>query len=190
MRDLLRDQALDQDTYVWGPTLSDWQPLGRTELAALLAGPPPRGPAPLPGSAGWTRADTTPVATGSAQADFVAAVRACFNKFVTWQGRSGRREFWYFFLFAIGIGIIASAIDAVFGSILKTSHFTLVSPLTSLALLLPNLAVSARRLHDTDRSAWWLLLVFLPLIGYIVLIVFWAQRGQNTDNRYGPPPAL
>ena len=66
-----------------------------------------------------------------------------------------------------------------------------VSPLNSLAnlaLLLPNLAVGARRLHDTDRSGWFLLLVFIPLIGIIILIVWWCQRGTAGPNRFGPDP--
>ena len=62
------------------------------------------------------------------------------------------------------------------------------SSLASLALLLPNLAVAARRLHDTDRTGWFLLLAFIPLIEIIILTVWWCQRGTAGSNRFGPDP--
>jgi uncharacterized membrane protein YhaH (DUF805 family) len=80
-------------------------------------------------------------------------------------------EFWWWFLFTVIAGLA-----------LQTVSYNL-SGAFSIATFLPSLAVDARRLHDTDRSGWWLLLYFIPVIGWIVLIVFWAESGQ--PNRYG-----
>ncbi len=66
-----------------------------------------------------------------------------------------------------------------------TGWIQYVGPLVSLALILPSIAVGVRRLHDTDRAGWWYLLVFVPLIGFIVLIVFWCQQGTQGRNRFG-----
>ena len=72
-------------------------------------------------------------------------------------------------------------IDAILGIGLFNAIF-------SLAILLPGLAACSRRLHDTGRSAWWILISFIPIVGLIVLIVFLAQKGQTGENRFGPDP--
>jgi len=84
---------------------------------------------------------------------------------------------------AVNIGVsIAVAVVAV------VIHFWLLSTIYSLALLIPSLAVSVRRLHDTDRSGWWLLIGLVPLIGIIVLIIFYVQDSNPGENQYGPNP--
>jgi uncharacterized membrane protein YhaH (DUF805 family) len=118
--------------------------------------------------------------------DFQTAVRTCFNKFATIQGRAARAEYWYFFLFYL-IAIFASG---VLDAVLFRHHAN--GPLSTLAwlvLLLPWLAVAVRRLHDRDRSGWWLLLHFVPVVGQIVLIVWFCLPGTPGPNRFGPPPA-
>lgn len=109
---------------------------------------------------------------------FTEAISSCFRQYVGFNGRAPRSEFWYFQLFAVLLGIGAPILDPTGG----------VGALISLALLLPSLAVAARRLHDTNRSGWWILIALIPLIGIIVLIVWWASRGDPHANRYGPPP--
>ena len=109
---------------------------------------------------------------------FIEAVNSCMRQYAGFDGRAIRSEFWFFWLFGFLIGIAANLVDPRGG----------VAGLISLALLVPSLAVGARRLHDTGRSGWWQLLVFLPIIGWIVLIVWWATRGEPVANRYGPPP--
>jgi uncharacterized membrane protein YhaH (DUF805 family) len=117
---------------------------------------------------------------------FQDAVRTCLQKYVTFSGRARRSEFWYFVLFNVIVGIVAGIIDAIIGT--RSSNGTgLIQNLASLALLLPNLAVGARRLHDTDRSGWWLLIGLIPIVGAIVLIVFFVQD-SHADNHYGPSP--
>lgn len=105
------------------------------------------------------------------------------KKYAVFQGRARRAEFWYFVLFNFIISFVLAFIEAVLA---KNSN--VLTALYSLAVFIPYLAVSARRLHDTGRSGWWLLIGLIPLIGAIVLIVFWCQDSQPNDNEYGPNP--
>ena len=93
--------------------------------------------------------------------NFTQAISSGFSNYVNFAGRAIRSEYWYWVLFVIVVSIVASIIDAVLGT-------TLFNPIFSLAVLLPSIAVGVRRLHDLDRSGWWLLLSLIPLIGAIV----------------------
>ncbi|WP_298429792.1 DUF805 domain-containing protein [uncultured Jannaschia sp.] len=117
---------------------------------------------------------------------FSESVRTVLQqKYATFSGRASRSEFWWFALFSFIGGVVASLIDGViFGS----DNGGIVNGLFTLAIIVPSLAVGARRLHDTDRTGWWLLIWLVPLIGWIVLIVFWVLRGTDGENRFGPPP--
>jgi uncharacterized membrane protein YhaH (DUF805 family) len=117
---------------------------------------------------------------------FQDAVRTCLQKYVDFSGRARRSELWFFVLFNVIVSVVASIIDSILGT-RSGSGYGVVQGLAGLALLLPNLAVGARRLHDTGRSAWWLLIGLVPLVGAIVLIVFYVQDSQG-DNQYGPSP--
>lgn len=102
-----------------------------------------------------------------------------FAQYATFSGRARRTEYWYFAL----INTIASiAIMIAFG---EDSAASLVF---ALVLFLPNIAVGARRLHDIGRTGWWQLIILVPIIGWIVMIVFGATNGQVGDNQYGPDP--
>ena len=103
------------------------------------------------------------------------------KQYVDFSGRAQRMEFWMFQLFNFIVLIVLAIIDVMLG-------LGFLQPLYALAVLLPNLAVGARRLHDTNRSGWWLLLGLIPLIGIIILIVFWVQDSQAGDNAFGPNP--
>ena len=109
------------------------------------------------------------------------------KKYAVFSGRARRKEFWMFALINIGISIVLSILDAIIGT-RTDSGFGILSGIYSLAVLLPSLAVGVRRLHDTGRSGWWILIGLIPLIGAIVLIVFYAQEGKPGDNQYGPDP--
>jgi uncharacterized membrane protein YhaH (DUF805 family) len=113
--------------------------------------------------------------------NFTQAISSGFSNYVNFAGRAVRSEYWYWVLFVIVVSIVASIIDAVLGT-------TLFNPIFSLAVLLPSIAVGVRRLHDLDRSGWWLLLGLIPLIGAIVLIVWFVGRGTPGANRFGPDP--
>jgi uncharacterized membrane protein YhaH (DUF805 family) len=112
---------------------------------------------------------------------FSDAVRDAFSKYATFTGRSSRPAYWWFYLFNILTLIAALLVDLALG----TSG--IIYGLVGLALLLPNLAVAARRLHDSGHSAWWLLIGLLPLVGAIVLLVFTLQ-GSEPPNQWGSGP--
>ena len=109
---------------------------------------------------------------------FGEAVKTCFGKYVDFSGRASRSEYWWFYLFYIIVAVIAGLIDGL----LETQFVGLI---VVLAMLLPILAVGVRRLHDIDRSGWWLLIGFVPVIGGIVLLVF-ACLPSKDPNRFGP----
>jgi uncharacterized membrane protein YhaH (DUF805 family) len=108
---------------------------------------------------------------------FTQSIKLCLEKYADFNGRARRPEYWWFFLFCCLLGtasgIISEALNAIVG----------------LATILPSLAVGARRLHDINRSGWWQLLWIIPIIGWIVVIVFMAQEGESADNRFGAVPA-
>ena len=115
---------------------------------------------------------------------FSEAISSGFRNYVGFSGRASRSEFWYWVLFSVLVSIALSIIDLA----LLSGKTTVLSSIWSLATLLPSLAVGVRRLHDTDRSGWWWLIGFIPLIGIIVLIVFWCSEGTRGPNRFGPDP--
>ena len=114
---------------------------------------------------------------------FVDAIKSVFTQYVGFSGRARRSEFWYFYLFTILLSIVASIVQRA----MTNSTNGIVTTIIGLAIILPSLAVGARRLHDTSRSGWWLLIGLIPVIGTIVLIVFWVQDSHG-DNQYGPSP--
>ena len=111
------------------------------------------------------------------------------KKYAQFSGRSRRKEYWSYVLLYIAIYIVAGILDGVVG--LGTMIIGLYGPLTllaALALFVPSLAVGARRLHDTGRSGWWLLIGLIPLIGALVLIYFFILEGDRGPNEYGADP--
>lgn len=131
---------------------------------------------------------------------FTYAKEVVTKNYANFQGRARRKEYWGSFLFymifyivleiilglfvGVGAGVSGSEDVAIGGSLVAS----IVLLLVSLGLLLPSIAVAVRRLHDTDRSGWWLLIGLIPLIGGIVLIVFFCLEGTKGDNRFGADP--
>jgi uncharacterized membrane protein YhaH (DUF805 family) len=109
------------------------------------------------------------------------------KKYAEFNGRARRKEYWMFFLFNLLIGIVLAIVDTMTGTV-NQYGLGLLSGLYGLAVLVPNIAVTVRRLHDTDRSGWWILIGLIPLIGAIVLLVFMLLDGTPGDNKYGPSP--
>jgi uncharacterized membrane protein YhaH (DUF805 family) len=110
------------------------------------------------------------------------------KKYAVFSGRARRAEYWYFVLFNIIVAIVLSLIDTLLGTFNFMQGVGLLSGLYSLAVLIPTLAVTVRRLHDVDRSGWWIFINLIPLIGFIVLLVFAVTDGTPGSNRYGPNP--
>jgi uncharacterized membrane protein YhaH (DUF805 family) len=109
------------------------------------------------------------------------------KKYAVFSGRARRQEYWMFVLSNVIIVLFLSIIDGIAGSDSESSRNTLTT-LYGLTVLLPGLAVSVRRVHDTGRSGWWMLIGLIPIIGAIVLLIFIIQDSQLMDNQYGPNP--
>ncbi|MBI1220515.1 MAG: DUF805 domain-containing protein [Rhodobacteraceae bacterium] len=131
--------------------------------------------------------------------DFKTSVTTCLSKYATFSGRARRSELWWFVLFNVILSIIAGILDRMLFGV-HDMHMgaadagmsfnyqpSLIGSVVSLALLLPNLAVAARRMHDIDRSGWWLLIVFIPIIGWLVLLYWYIKEGTQGPNRFGAP---
>ena len=104
------------------------------------------------------------------------------KKYAVFAGRARRKEFWMFFLVYVVIVVVLSIVEWMIGLP------GILSGIYSLALLIPSIAVTVRRLHDTGRTGWWWWIGFVPVIGIIVLLVFMALEGEPGQNRYGPDP--
>lgn len=113
---------------------------------------------------------------------------AVLKKYAVFSGRAQRAEYWFFALFNLIISIVLMFVDAGIGTIDMQSGMGLFGVVYSLAVLIPGIAVSVRRLHDTNHSGWWLLIGLIPLIGLIVLIIFMVQDSNAGDNQYGANP--
>jgi uncharacterized membrane protein YhaH (DUF805 family) len=119
---------------------------------------------------------------------FQDAVRICLTrKYADFRGRARRSEYWFFILFTVIVSVAGSVLDSVF-DIRSASYSTgPIQGILQLALFVPTIAVAARRLHDTGRSGWWQLITVIPVIGWIILIVFLVQDSQPA-NQHGPNP--
>jgi uncharacterized membrane protein YhaH (DUF805 family) len=113
--------------------------------------------------------------------DFAEAIRSGFQNYVNFDGRARRSAYWFWALFVWVASAVLAIVDAVTG-------IGFVSALFGLATLLPSIAVAVRRLHDIDRSGWFLLLGFIPLVGVVILIIWACQAGTPGPNRFGPEP--
>jgi len=137
---------------------------------------------------------------------FMGSIKSCFGKYVTWAGRASRSEFWFFILFIwlgtlVFYGLIFSMFDtsammeaAQSGSFDSEMSFgfpvipSILLLVFVLVTFLPNISVMVRRLHDTGRSGWWYWIALIPIVGIIILLVFFVSKGTDGDNDYGPDP--
>ncbi|KPQ31861.1 MAG: putative membrane protein [Phormidesmis priestleyi Ana] len=113
-------------------------------------------------------------------------IKCITEKYVDFEGRASRSEFWYFVLFNFIAAFVINIIGAILSNVIGVAAY--LGALYSLATLVPNIAVAARRLHDTGRSGWWQLIGFIPLVGAIVLLIFFIQDSSFERNQYGPNP--
>jgi uncharacterized membrane protein YhaH (DUF805 family) len=108
---------------------------------------------------------------------FGESIKTCFTKYATVQGRASRPEYWWFFLFSVLLQMAGGIVSETLAGVLVV------------ALLLPSVAVGARRLHDIGRSGWWLLIGLIPLIGALILLYWFCQPSSQGANEYGEAPA-
>jgi uncharacterized membrane protein YhaH (DUF805 family) len=124
---------------------------------------------------------------------FGEAIQSFFTNYVKFTGRARRSEYWFITLFLALTNIGATVIDGVLfagdiGDFLLDGGWGPVGILWGLAVLLPSIAVLVRRLHDSNKSAWWILIILVPLAGFIVLFVFSLLDSTPGENKHGPSP--
>jgi uncharacterized membrane protein YhaH (DUF805 family) len=110
------------------------------------------------------------------------------KNYAGFSGRARRQEYWFFVLFNFIITLALIFVDVFIGTLNPQAGLGVLSGLYSLAVFIPTFAVTVRRLHDTSRTGWWLLIGFIPLIGAIVLLVFMFLDSTSGTNEYGPDP--
>jgi uncharacterized membrane protein YhaH (DUF805 family) len=110
------------------------------------------------------------------------------KKYATFEGRARRKEYWMFVLWNIIVSLVLSIVLGLIGAVIHAPMISLLVWIYSLAIILPSLAVGVRRLHDTGRTGWWVLIGLIPIIGAIVILIFVVQDSQPGDNQYGPNP--
>jgi uncharacterized membrane protein YhaH (DUF805 family) len=116
--------------------------------------------------------------------DFMQAIQAGFRNYVNFSDRASRSEYWFWVLFVILVSIVTGILDAL---IFPGNYVSPINTLANLALFLPGLSVGIRRLHDIDRTGWWVLLAF-TIIGVIVLLIWACTKGTPGPNRFGSDP--
>lgn len=107
---------------------------------------------------------------------------AAYKQYGDFTGRANRQKYWMFYLFYVIFYILLGLAGAIVGV------DAALASLFALASIIPSLAIGARRLHDTDRSGWWQLIILIPILGVIVLIFFLVQKGTQGENRFGADP--
>ncbi len=115
---------------------------------------------------------------------------AVIRNYAGFSGRAQRKEYWMFFLFNLVISWVLGFLDGMMGLTWGegVGAMGMTSGLYSLFILIPSLAVGVRRLHDIGRSGWSMLIALIPLVGAIILIVWFAKEGDHGTNKYGPDP--
>ena len=117
--------------------------------------------------------------------DFVPAIKSGFQNYVNFSGRACRSAYWFWILFTFIVSVVANIIDV---ALLAALGLPILGLIWSLAVILPSIAVGVRRLHDLDKSGWWILSGFIPIIGWIVFIIWACTKGTDGTNRFGPDP--
>lgn len=117
---------------------------------------------------------------------FVEAIKSGFRNYATFRGRASRSEFWFFMLFCLLAMLVASVLDVtLFDAYVDTDDGGPLRLITLLITILPSIAVSVRRLHDSNHSGWWYLLSLLPIIGLVLIYFYCINPDEGRENRFG-----
>lgn len=164
--------GLNPSSKVWCEGMPNWADASTVaDLQPLLY---PQQPPMPPDQGGYQQPPyEQPVNNQPQEIGFVDAIKICFNKYGDFEGRARRSEFWWWYLCFVLVGPVIV--------------IPVISWIATIALLIPTLAVGARRLHDTGRSGWLQLLMLIPCVGNIILIIWWCEDSKG-DNEYGPSP--
>lgn len=171
---LVTGGTIRSDTLVWQEGMEDWLPYARAKGSDNAAPLPPRTPYAGEGK-NPAREDAN---------TFVGALKDAFARYVDFKTRSTRAQYWWFSLWSFLISFALGIVDAAMGM----GETGLLSTIASLVLFLPSISVAIRRLHDIGRTGWWLLLIFIPILGWIVLLVFYCTKSEDYANQWGPAP--
>ncbi|RQR53236.1 DUF805 domain-containing protein [Burkholderia sp. Bp9126] len=121
--------------------------------------------------------------------NFTDAIQSVFNQYARFDGRARRAEYWYFALLTFFVSIACQLVTMVDSNATTIALLlSIVAALISLALIVPSISVTVRRLHDIGRSGWFLLIALIPIVGSIILLVWMCSRGNDGPNRFGPDP--
>ncbi|MGR5132452.1 DUF805 domain-containing protein [Vibrio alfacsensis] len=110
------------------------------------------------------------------------------RNYTGFSGRARRQEYWYFTLVNILVNLVMSIIDRILEGALQIENFGLFGVIYALFILIPSIAVTVRRLHDTGRTGWWVLIAIIPIIGFLVMLYFLVQDSEEGTNQYGDNP--
>lgn len=113
---------------------------------------------------------------------FMDAVKSVYSNYANFNGRARRSEYWFYVLFYVIAYTVLFTVETAIGG------FGLLAGLFALANIIPMLAAGVRRLHDTGKSGWWILIGLVPLVGFIVLLIFYVKDSDPGTNAYGPNP--
>ena len=182
MEALIAQGRVTANTLVWNDTMPQWEPAaihfsGFQSTNGPARGGPTRGY--LPPGVDPAVIGRDGLYVGAPSRDFGEAVKVCFSKFVTFSGRASRSEFWYFVLFSFIAGFVLGFIDEIVRMSSGTSLF--LSDILSLVLFLPSLAVSVRRMHDIDRTGWWVGAPYLFIIAVTIYASLVASTTASID---------
>lgn len=121
---------------------------------------------------------------------FIESIKSVFSQYVGFSGRARRSEYWWFALFVFIIEFVLAFLGKMNGAgdIQGMNIFTILTGIFCLAIFLPSLAVTIRRLHDTGKSGWWVLLYLIPVIGEVIILIFCLFDSEPGVNKYGPNP--
>jgi len=114
----------------------------------------------------------------------------CLKQYADFSGRARRKEYWMFVLFNVLISIALGIVDGVLGFSAEASSIGILGGIYSLAVLIPGIAVCVRRLHDVGKSGWYYLLFLIPIIGAIILLVWFCTEGERSTNAWGEDPKM
>jgi uncharacterized membrane protein YhaH (DUF805 family) len=110
------------------------------------------------------------------------------KKYADFSGRARRREYWFYILFYVIILVVLTICDTIIGTTMQGAGLGILTLIYLLAVLIPTLAVTVRRLHDTGRSGWWILIQLVPIVGVFILLYFLVSDSNPGTNAYGPSP--
>lgn len=178
MEDLIRAGRVGPDTLIWAEGMGNWEParnhfaFGAAPAPATPASAGAMAPPPMP-----ARAYSGQLYPGAPARSFPEAVKVCFQKYITFKGRASRSEYWWFVLFISLGSFVGAVLEGAMGS-----DGQVLNGLFSLATLLPSLSVQVRRLHDINRSGWWIGGFYLALIAVVVIGgAAGMSMGQETE---------